>query len=124
MIEGLKVELLAIVFLILFIFGIGYNATVAWIEAKRYNQGYVCLLVAIGVMATLIGLAVLDLKAAILGLGCFLASGTPMMVGSIVRYWKEREKMERYQMMRTKKVLQEELDAEAKTVTLRSDAAR
>jgi uncharacterized membrane protein YhhN len=118
MIQGMKMELLVIVFLVLFIFGIGYNGLVAWIEARRYNQGYVCLLVAIGVMATLAGLAVLDIKAAMLATGCFVASGTPMMVGSILRYWREREKAERYRILRAENVLQEELGAETETVAL------
>ena len=123
MVEGLRMEVLIIVWMVLFIYGIGYNALVSWIEARRYNQGFVWLLVVVGVLATLGGLAALDLRAAVLGLGCFAASGSPMAAGSIMRYWREREKGEEYWLQRTGAVLEEELDAKTETVTVRGDAA-
>jgi len=124
MVEGMKVEILIIVWLVLFIYGIGYNSLVAWIEARRYSEGFVWLMVVLGVLATLGGLAVLNLNAALLALGCFAASGTPMAAGSIWRYWREREKGEDFWLERSGAVLEKELDAKTEAFTLRGDAAR
>ena len=83
------------VFLTLVLFGIGYNALVAWLERKGYTEGYLSLIVAFGVFVTLCGVAILSIPAALLTLGAFVASGTPMIVGSIVRYLRKREAMKR-----------------------------
>ncbi|MEZ0396804.1 MAG: hypothetical protein ABWK53_10305 [Anaerolineales bacterium] len=79
------------VFFGLMLFGIGYNALVAWLERKGYTEGFLSLVVALGVAVTLAGVAVLSIQAALLTLGAFVASGTPMIVGSIVRYLQKRE---------------------------------
>lgn len=79
------------VFFGLMLFGIGYNALVAWMERKGYTEGYLSLIVAFGVFATLCGVAVLSIPAALLALGAFGASGTPMIIGSIARYLKKRD---------------------------------
>jgi len=83
------------VFLLLFAFGIGYNALVAWLERRGYTEGYLSLVVAFGVAVTLCGVSILSIHAALLTLGAFVASGTPMIVGSIVRYLRKREEMKR-----------------------------
>ena len=83
------------VFLALVLFGIGYNALVAWLERKGYTEGYLSLIVAFGVTVTLAGVAILSIHAALLTLGAFVASGTPMIIGSIVRYLRKREEMKR-----------------------------
>lgn len=78
------------VFGALVVFGIGYNAFVAWAERKGYTEGYLSLVVALGVAVTLAGIAVLNIEAALLALGAFAASGTPMIIGSIWRYLRRR----------------------------------
>lgn len=75
----------------LVLFGIGYNAFVAWAERKGYTEGYLSLVVALGVAVTLAGVAVLSIEAALITLICFVASGTPMIVGSIWRYLRRRD---------------------------------
>jgi len=79
------------VFLTLVLFGIGYNALVAWLERKGYTEGYLSLIVAFGVFVTLCGIAILSIHAALITMGAFIASGTPMIIGSIIRYIKARE---------------------------------
>lgn len=79
----------------LFLFGIGYNSLVAWLERKGYTEGYLSLIVAFGVAVTLAGVAILSIQAALITLGAFIASGTPMIIGSIVRYLRKREEMKR-----------------------------
>jgi hypothetical protein len=79
----------------LFLFGIGYNALVAWLERRGYTEGYLSLIVALGVAVTLCGVSILSIHAALITLGAFIASGTPMIVGSIVRYLRKREEMKR-----------------------------
>lgn len=84
---------IAAVFLGLLLFGIAYNSLVAWLERRRYTEGYLSLIVALGVFVTLCGAAVLSIQAALLSLGAFFATGTPMIMGSIVRYIHRREEM-------------------------------
>jgi len=79
------------VLIALLLFGVYFNQFVAWLERKRYTEGFLSLIVATGVGGTLIGLAILSIEAAALALACFAASGTPMIVGSIVRYVRARE---------------------------------
>jgi hypothetical protein len=79
------------VFGALVLFGLGYNALVAWLERKHYTEGFLSLVVALGVLVTLAGVAILSIEAALLTLGAFIATGVPMIVGSIVRYIQRRE---------------------------------
>lgn len=81
------------VFLGLVLFGIGYNALVTWMERKGYTEGFLSLIVAFGVAMTLVGVSILSIQAALLSLGAFIATGTPMVIGSIVRYLRRREEM-------------------------------
>ena len=83
------------VFLGLLLFGIGYNALVAWLERRGYTEGYLSLIVSFGVAMTLVGVAVLSIQAALLALGAFVATGAPMIVGSIIRYLRARDEMKR-----------------------------
>jgi len=83
------------VFLALALFGIGYNALVSWMIRRGYTEGYLSLVVAFGVLVTLCGAAILSIQAALIALGAFAASGTPMIIGSIVRYIKAREYIKR-----------------------------
>jgi hypothetical protein len=83
-------SLILVVFLALFVFGIGYNWAVAEFERRKYLEGFVSLAVVLGVLVTLGGVAVIERRAAQLALGAFAASGAPMVAGSIWRYIKAR----------------------------------
>jgi divalent metal cation (Fe/Co/Zn/Cd) transporter len=78
---------------IFFLVAVGtiYNLFIAWVEKRGYLDGFTSLAVAGGVVFTLIGIAVIDWKAALLCLVCFVASGTPMIIGSLARYVSKRE---------------------------------
>lgn len=86
---------LLVAYALLFFFGIGYNWFVGWLERKGYHEGYVAFLVMGGVIVTLGAVAVFDPDGALIALGAFLASGTPMIVGSVTRYIRERERVAR-----------------------------
>lgn len=75
----------------LLIFGILYNWLVARWERKGYTEGYLSLIVALGVGITLAGLAWVSWQAALMGLIGFVFSGTPMILGSISRHIHARE---------------------------------
>jgi len=79
----------------LFLFGTGYNTVVSWLEKHGYTEGYLGLLVAFGVIVTLVGVAILSVQAALIALVAFIASGVPMIVGSIFRYLRKREEAKR-----------------------------
>lgn len=76
---------------VLALFGVGYDRLVEWMEAHGYDDGYTAFLVVGGVLATQAGLAVwfgveLAIKATLL----FIASGTPMIIGSMARHGRQR----------------------------------
>ena len=75
----------------LLVFGVAYNAVVAWFKRHGYDEGYMSLLVAAGVGATLAGVAVVDWHAAVLALAAFCLSGLPMAAGSVWRHVRARE---------------------------------
>lgn len=91
----LDLGIILAVFFALVLFGIGYNALVAWLERKGYTEGYLSIIVALGVFVTLCGVAVLSVQAALISLGAFAATGTPMIIGSIARYLKARDEAKR-----------------------------
>lgn len=74
----------------LFLFGLVYNAFVAWIERHKAGEAITSLLVAFGALITIGGIHLLelvwDLPAAVLALLAFAASGTPMIIGSLWRF--------------------------------------
>jgi vacuolar-type H+-ATPase subunit I/STV1 len=73
----------------LFIFGLGYNWAVSRLGRKL--EGYMSLVVAMGVMVTLVGVLLLSPGAALICVLAFAATGLPMIFGSIVRYITRRE---------------------------------
>ena len=75
----------------LFVFGLGYNVLVSWLIHHGYDEGYMWVIVAIGVGVTLIGLALIMPLAAVLALVTFAASGLPMAVGSWWRHVRSRQ---------------------------------
>lgn len=74
----------------LILFGVLYNLFVEYLINRKYVEGYMSLVVAGGVAMTLIGLAILSWELAAMVLLGFAASGTPMIIGSIVRYIRLR----------------------------------
>ncbi len=75
--------------------GIGYNMLVAWIERHGYDEGYTAILVVVGTLFTLGGVALVDVRAAFISLGAFACSGTPMILGSWWRYARARRNAQR-----------------------------
>ncbi len=76
----------------LFAFGVAYNAFVGWTQRRGYDEGYTAILVVIGVLVTLAGVAIIDWNAARLTTFAFIASGSPMIAGSIWRHVRRRER--------------------------------
>ena len=74
---------------LLALFGIAYN----WVVARlgRRLEGFTSLAVAFGVLETLALVAIISWQSALVCLVGFLASGAPMMIGSISRYIIRRE---------------------------------
>lgn len=83
---------LVAVLAVLFVCGLAYNSLVGYLERKHYTEGFLSLVVALGVLMTIVGVAVLSVEAALLTLMAFAASGAPMIGGSIARYIIKREK--------------------------------
>lgn len=79
-------------YLLLVMFGIGYNLLIAWLEEKHYLNGYTSLAVVVGVLVTVGMTAVISWQFALITAGAFLASGTPMILGSTWRHIRERER--------------------------------
>lgn len=89
-------ERFAIVAIALMAFGAAYNWLVERLEQRGWDRGYTALLVAFGVAITLAGYAVVaGLEAALTVAGLFVASGTPMLLGSMLRHMRQREADER-----------------------------
>jgi hypothetical protein len=82
-------------YLVLVLFGIGYNSLTSWMEKHGYMEGYTSLMVALGVLITLAPLAIISWQGVLLVLGGFVASGLPMIIGSITRYLHKRELAQR-----------------------------
>lgn len=92
---GWNVELLAAICASLVTFGIGYNYLVARLEDRGRDRGYMGFIVALGCLITVAGAGlIIDLEHTVIVLICFAASGTPMIIGSIVRHIHQRERDE------------------------------
>lgn len=80
----------------LFLFGLIYNAFVAWLEKMGHDRGYTAFLVVGGTLVTLAGLAVITgVETVISAIVCFVASGLPMILGSVWRHVRERASEEK-----------------------------
>ncbi len=83
--------------LLLALFGLGsaFNAFVASVGEQRH-RGFTSFLVVVGVTFTLAGYAMIaGWQQAAEVMLCFVASGLPMIGGSVWRYIRERERQER-----------------------------
>lgn len=87
---------LAVIYAFLVVFGIGYNALVGFLETRKFSEGYVSDLVAVGCALTMVPFVSLAglypaWEMVVFVLGGFVASGLPMMVGARVRHAKARK---------------------------------
>ena len=89
-IAGAMIPLLAAIYLALLLFGIAYNWLTSQAEKTGFIRGYTSLFVVGGVAVTLAATAVISLAFALITAGAFIASGIPMILGSMIRH-KRRE---------------------------------
>lgn len=86
-----------------------YNLLIAWLAREGYLDGFVSISVVVGVMYTVacvspwLGSEVVTLLAL-----AFIASGSPMLVGSIARYVRQRRSEHASLITHAKKVNEEE----------------
>ena len=73
----------------LFSFGVAFNQMITWLEVQDWEEGATALLVVMGVGYTIFAISLLIGNFDVL-LWCFAASGAPMVVGSWIRYVKQR----------------------------------
>jgi hypothetical protein len=92
-----QISLIVIIYASLFIFGIAFNALIGWAERHHYLEGYLSFTVAAGVLITLGGTALFSWQFALLTLGAFIASGLPMVAGSMLRYAEARRREHEYE---------------------------
>lgn len=87
--SGINSGTLAAIYLGLALFGIAYNALTEWAERTGYIKGYTAMFVVGGVIVTVMATAVINLTFALVVMGAFAASGTPMILGSMFRHRRE-----------------------------------
>lgn len=81
---------------VLFLFGLGFNWLVKQAKAKGYDEGFVSLEVAIGTAITLLlVIPAIGPWAVLAAMLAFVASGLPMIAGSLWEYIQEREAAKR-----------------------------
>lgn len=88
---GVNWGLIAVVIGLL-LFGMVYNRVVGWMEREGHADGYVAFLVCAGVGATLLAWGLLGQRwnDVLLLLALFMASGLPMILGSMARHMRAR----------------------------------
>ncbi|CAK0772721.1 conserved membrane hypothetical protein [Gammaproteobacteria bacterium] len=85
--------ILAMIYLLLFVFGWVYNALVMMAEKQHYTEGYMSLIVAFGVGMTLLPFAFFTPPLSVMYIYfAFMASGLPMILGSIWRHVVARKR--------------------------------
>lgn len=87
--------LILAVILGLVIFGLLFNQLVSWLEKRGYAEGFMGLIVSLGVISTLLWVALISVPAALIALVGFCASGIPMILGSLIRYARKRERVQK-----------------------------
>lgn len=77
-------------------FGVVYNRWVESLERQGHDRGYMSLIVSLGCAVTLAGAGfIVGLKPVLWALACFVASGIPMIIGSVGRYCRARAQQKR-----------------------------
>ena len=83
---------IALIYILLFAFGWLYNWAVAKAEREGYAEGYMGYIVAAGVAITLLPFAFIPDPVVIWWVyGAFVASGVPMILGSMWRHIQARK---------------------------------
>lgn len=81
--------------LALFAFGVVYNLWVEHLQRQGHDRGYMSFIVALGVAVTGLGFTLATAwQLGLILLACFVASGAPMIHGSILRHVRERAQAE------------------------------
>lgn len=88
-ISGGMLFAIAAIYLALLVFGIFYNWLTSQAERTGFIRGYTSLFVVGGVAVTVAATAVISLPFALVTAGAFIASGAPMIVGSMIRHQQE-----------------------------------
>ena len=75
--------------------GVLYDALVSYVQEQLPDRhGVTSWLVVGGVLWTIFGIGILlGVRDMIVVMLCFMASGSPMIAGSMLRYWRERERV-------------------------------
>ena len=89
--------LLGVILITLMLFGTLYALFVNRYFDHLQEGGFMSLVVVVGVLITLAGVAFIYWPAAIVVLICFTASGFPMVIGDVVRAIKKRERVRNLQ---------------------------
>ncbi|MFP4346429.1 MAG: hypothetical protein ACLFU8_17220 [Anaerolineales bacterium] len=83
----------------------GFNALVAWLESRGHHDGYVSLLVVVGAAYTVTAtLWLIGMEAYLILTAAFVASGIPMIVGSVARHIRARSLEERRMAAHARKI--------------------
>ena len=86
--------LIAFVCLLAVLFGLGWNWITAWAERTGFIRGYVAFFVVAGVAVTLaLGVPLAGIVPILIVAGMFVLTGTPMIVGSMIRHKREELRM-------------------------------
>lgn len=74
------------------VFGVLYNRWVGRLEGQGHDRGYMGLIVSLGCFVTIVGYTYWtgSIVQGLMLLACFVASGAPMLWGSIARYVRQR----------------------------------
>lgn len=101
-----------VLLLSLFVFGVGYNIFVTWLNRRGWENGVTAPLVIIGVAVTVtIGvLPIFGKEPVFYLLTIFVASGVPVTFGAISRYLKERTRIQEDMMNATRQALEARKD--------------
>ncbi len=91
---GTNWGLIAFVCLVAILFGLGWNWLTAWAEKTGFIKGYTAFFVVGGVAVTVALAAFLvGIVAALIVAGMFVLTGTPMIVGSMIRHKRDELRM-------------------------------
>jgi hypothetical protein len=86
-----------------------YNVVISWLAREGYLDGFVSISVVVGVAYTVAFISPwLGYEAVALLALAFIASGSPMLVGSIARYVHQRRREQTDLITHAKKVNEEE----------------
>ncbi len=101
-------KLFVVILAFLFMFGWAFQYFVSNLGNRK--DGYLAMFVATGVLVTLGGAAFISWQAAAIVGACFVASGTPMIVGEIFQAIWKRDMWLRLQIRKAEEDLKEILD--------------